>query len=219
MNASSSQNVSPKVYVVDDDPDAVKSLLWLLTSEGLIVEAFASVNAYLQSQCYRLPGCLVLDIRMPEMNGLDVQRELAARGEHHPIIFVTGHGDVPMSARAFKSGAIDFLEKPVDDEALLQSIHRAFELDARRRASSAQARSLQQRMQQLTPREAEVMQLLLQGKSMKQICAKFGISAQTTSKHRMRVLEKMGVDNEVSLIRMLVDAGYNVAVSDPSASD
>lgn len=194
----------PTVFIVDDDPDALDSLHWLLKSVGLRTETFTSPAAFLREYDPQRPGCVVLDLRMPEMSGLDVQLELLNRGAETPVIIVTGHGDVLMCATAFKAGAVDFIEKPANHQLLLSHIQRAIEQDQRRRESRRGALDLQSRLELLTPREREVMDLLVTGYTLKRIAGELGISAQTAAKHRSRVLVKMQVSTDVELARLVL---------------
>jgi len=196
-------NSDATVYVVDDDPGSLRSTRWLLESVGLSVETYSSAREFLAAYDPGRPGCLLLDLRMPEMDGLDLQKELASRGAHPPIIFVTGYGDVPKCAEAMKTGAIDFLEKPADDKKILSLVRLAMEEGRRRRFAEASSPEITVRIQRLTPREREVMKLLYAGEAMKAIAAKLGISVQTVAKHRTRVLEKMEVSGEAELARIL----------------
>jgi len=197
-------NWQPTVFLVDDDRGALHSLRWLLESEGLAVESFLSASAFLDAYDPRKPGCVVLDVRMPEMDGLELQERMDHQGEHPPIIFVSGHGDVPTCVRAMKGGAVDFLEKPVDDDALLERIRQALARDLQRHRREMEEQEIALRKETLTPREGEVMQLLFDGKMNKQIAGQLSISIQTAAKHRTRVLSKMGVSNETELVRLLV---------------
>jgi len=192
------------VFLVDDDPAALDSLCWLLKTHGLKFEAYCSAMDFLDAYDFDKPGCLVLDIRMPEMDGLELQEKLISLGDRLPTIFVTGHGDVSSSVRALKSGAFDFLEKPVDDQALLKAIRKAVEEDHHQRRRWKQEHSdIGARIRRLSPREREVMELLYAGKSMKQIAFELGITFQTVAKHRARVLEKVEVEGDTELVRLL----------------
>ena len=191
------------VFVVDDDAGARRSMRWLLESDGLSVKTYSSAREFLAAYDEGCSGCLVLDVRMPEMDGLELQDELASRGAHPPIIFLSGHGDVPKCALAMKGGAVDFLEKPADADALLGLVHQTIEKDRKRRIIQASRLEIATRMTRLTPREREVMELLYTGEPMKAIAAKLGISVQTVAKHRTRVLEKMEANGEAELARLL----------------
>ena len=194
-------NRSATVFLVDDDESLRDAIAWLLESVTLRVESFASAAEFLDTFDPNRHGCVVLDIRMPGMSGLALQEQLREMGAKIPLIFVTGHGDVPMCVQAFQNGAFSFLEKPVNHQKLLDEINRAIEHDATQRQDRTS--HLASRLDTLSPREREVMALLVAGKSMKFIANQFGISVQTCSKHRARVLEKMSVDNDVELVRLL----------------
>jgi len=196
-------NREATVVVVDDDPGALDSTRWLLESEGLPVETYASGADFLRAYDPERPGCLLLDLKMPEMDGLELQRRLAAGGAHPPIIFVSGQGDVPKCKAAMKAGAVDFLEKPADDVQILTVVRTALEIDRQRRAVAASDSQMAARLAHLTPRELQTLRCLLAGEAIKQIAARFRIGFQTAAKHRARVLGKMGVGNEVELIRLL----------------
>ena len=191
------------VFVVDDDPGALRSMRWLLESAGLSVETYSSARAFLAAYAADRPGCIVLDLRMPDMDGLELQNRLASKGVHLPIIFISGHADVPRCAEAMKAGAVDFLEKPADDEQILSLIRQALERDRRRRLTDAVSPEIAARIERLTPREREVMDMLYAGKLVKVIAADLRISVQTVAKHRARVLEKMEVSGDANLARLL----------------
>ena len=194
------------VFLVDDDAAALKSLGWLLESADFRVDAYRSAQELLAVYDFDAPGCLVLDIKMPGMSGLDLQDELLRRGSKHPIIFVTGHGDVPTCSKAYRGGAFDFIEKPVNDQALVELVHRAVASDAVNRAKRASRPDIAAQRALLTPREQEVMDLLIQGKSVKQIAVELGVGFPTAARHRSRVLEKMSVENDVELVRLVLAA-------------
>ncbi|HID78218.1 MAG TPA: response regulator transcription factor, partial [Planctomycetaceae bacterium] len=188
------------VFIVDDDPGARRSLGWLLESHGLKAETYASATAFLEAYDPNKAGCLVLDVRMPGMSGLELQELLTARHIPLPVIFITAYGDVPSCVRAMKGGAVDFIEKPIDDRILLKAIRRAVEEDLQRRRLEEKAPQLKARFDLLTPRETEVMELLFAGRSVKRIASHLGVSFQTAAKHRTRVLEKLQVQNEAELV-------------------
>jgi two-component system response regulator FixJ len=194
--------VDPTVFIVDDDADALESLECLLKSIGLRVEAYLSPHDFLQGYDPARPGCIVLDVRMPGLSGLELQQELLRRGSAPPVVVVTGHGDVPVCAAAFRAGAFDFIEKPVNHQLLLGRIQRAIEQDAARRQGLQLLAEVKTRMARLTPREREVMDMIASGRTLKQISQALGVSIQTASKHRARVLEKMEVTTDVALARL-----------------
>lgn len=199
-------NEETTVFAVDDDPTVLKSLSWLLESVGLRVVASSDPVDFLKQYDPLCPGCIILDMRMPRLSGLEVQERLLELGCRHPIIFVTGHGDVPSCSRAFKSGAFDFLEKPVNDHRLLEMTWRAIEEDAKRRSKEDAAGAMGEKRARLTSRELEVLDLLVDGKTNKQIAAGLQITFPTAARHRARILEKMEVANEVELVRQLLAA-------------
>ncbi|MGH8502729.1 MAG: response regulator transcription factor [Gammaproteobacteria bacterium] len=193
----------PSVFIVDDD-DAVRGALRLLMkSIGLPAEVYPSARAFLTAFDSDRPGCLVLDIRMPEMTGLELQRELSRRHAIIPIIFITGHGDVPMAVEAMKSGAADFLQKPFRDQDLIDRIHRALAQDAENRARLSKISEIRVCLQRLTPRERQVLDLMVAGKANKVIAAELGIVDRTVEVHRARVMEKMGASSLAHLVRMV----------------
>ena len=193
------------VFLVDDDPAALDSLQFLLKSNGFAVETFSSAREFLKSHDSDRPGCLVLDLRMPEMDGLALQERLSSQKTRLPIIFVTGHGDVLQCAQAFKAGALDFLEKPVRREVILDRVRQALETDQRNRRVQATHPEIAACIALLTPREKEMMGFLIKGEGMKTIAGKLDIGIQTVAKHRTRVLEKMQVRNEAELVQLLRD--------------
>jgi two-component system, LuxR family, response regulator FixJ len=191
------------VIVVDDDPGAIKSMRWLLESDGLPVTAFSSGEEFLKAYDPNRPGCLLLDLQMPGMDGLELQRRLASMGDHPPIIFVTGHGNVARCAEAMKAGALDFLEKPVDDSKVLEVVRLGIEEDHRRRSIEATHSEIAARVAQLTQREREIVHFLREGNAMKAIASRLGIGIQTVAKHRAGALHKMQVRNDAELVRLL----------------
>jgi FixJ family two-component response regulator len=209
---SDSKNATPPtVFLVDDDQGALDSLRFLVESDGLRVESFSSAKDFLQQFDSDRPGCVVVDYRMPEMSGLDLQDELRNRGAIAPVIVVTAHGDVASCARAFRAGAIDYLEKPLKGPILLERIHAALLRDAQKREQLARSPRWQRQLATLTMREKEVFDRLVEGRSLKQIALEFGVSIQTAAKHRTKVLEKLGVMNDIELVRMALAADGTVA--------
>ena len=190
------------VFVVDDDSsirEAIKSLISLV---GLRVETFETAQEFLQSKRPDVPGCVVLDVELPGLSGLDLQRELAAHGIKLPVIFITGYGDIPMSVRAMKAGALEFLTKPFRDQDLLDAIQQALQRDRAGRRHSKEIAELRERFDALTSREREVMSLVVAGLLNKQIAAELGISEVTVKIHRGRVMNKMGAQSLAELVRM-----------------
>ena len=194
----------PTVFVVDDDPAVLESVAFLLKSNGHAVECFPTAQAFLASYDAVFPGCLLLDIRMPGMGGLELQERLAAKRIDIPIIIMTGHGDVPMAVRAIKGGALDFIEKPFKDKVLLDRIHEAFELDRVTRGKKAERQTILAAVSTLTPRELEIMQLLMAGSMKnKEMAEKLNISRKTLDVHRGRILTKMQCRSLVELARKM----------------
>lgn len=200
---------SATVFVVDGDSGARKSMKWLLESYGISVETYSSGPDFLNAYDPSHPGCLLLDLRMPNMDGLELQKRLALRNAYLQVIFMSGHGDVPHCADAMKAGAVDFLEKPADDKLVLRIVRRALAKDQHRRNVLASRSETEDRINRLTPREREVMCLLYEGEAMKNIAGRFGISIQTVAKHRTKVLEKLQIRNEADLARMLDNYGFS----------
>jgi FixJ family two-component response regulator len=190
------------VFVVDDDEPMRKSLQNLIGSVGLRVEAFASAPEFLRSKLTDVPGCLVLDVRLPGLSGLDLQKRMVEAGIEIPIIFITGHGDIPMTVRAMKAGAVEFLTKPFRDQDLLDAIQQALDRDRAARKQRAQINELHSRLNSLTPREREVMGLVVAGLLNKQIAGELGTSETTIKIHRHQVMEKMGAGSLAELVRM-----------------
>jgi RNA polymerase sigma factor (sigma-70 family) len=191
------------VFVVDDDPSVRSSLKFLLSSVGLQVESFESAETFLQRKPPDAPSCLVLDVRLRGLSGLDFQHELAARNIRIPIVFVTGHGDIPMSVRAMKAGAIEFLTKPYRDQDLLDAVRIALEQDRARREQERDLTDLQQRFDSLTPREQEVISMVVSGMLNKQIAGELGTAENTVKVHRSRAMEKMNAQSFADLVRMI----------------
>jgi RNA polymerase sigma factor (sigma-70 family) len=194
---------SPVVFVVDDDPSVRSSLKFLLSTVGLNVESFDSADTFLHKNLPDIPCCLVLDVRLPGLSGLDFQRELAARKISIPIVFLTGHGDIPMSVRAMKAGAVEFLTKPFRDQDLLDAVRIALERDRARREQEREVMTLQRRFDSLTSREREVISMVTSGMLNKQIADQLGTAESTVKVQRSRATEKMHAESLVELIKML----------------
>ena len=193
----------PTVVLVDDDQSVRDALKWLIESVDLRVDTYSTAAEFLESFDPAAPGCLVFDVRMPGMSGLELQENLSAHKCGLPVIIITGHADVAMCIRAFEGGAFAFLEKPVNQQDLLEQVQKAIEQDRKNREESMPAVDIDDRVSRLTPREREVMDLLVVGQSMKQIASQLQISLPTCSKHRASVLEKLDVDNDVQLVRRI----------------
>jgi len=199
------------VYVVDDDETVRRSLARLVRSAGLKVDTFASAQAFLEHKGQNRPSCLVLDVRLPGLSGLDLQAAMGQSQRAMPIIFITGRGNVPMTVRAMKGGAQDFLEKPFDDQELLDGIQRALARSREARAEDAERADIERRLATLTPRERQVLELVVAGLLNKQIAGELGAAEKTIKVHRGRVMKKMQADSVAGLVRMTqktrVDAG------------
>ena len=202
MSKSVTDNITDKVFVIDDDESIREALKSLIRSVGLSVETFASAQEFLQSPRPDVPSCLILDVRMPGLSGLDLQRDLTEANIHIPIIFITGHGDIPMSVRAMKAGAVEFLTKPFRDQDLLDAIQQALERDRQVRSQQADTADLRNRYNSLTPRETEVFALVVKGMLNKQIALQLGTSEITIKLHRRQVMEKMHASSLADLVRM-----------------
>lgn len=194
------------LIIVDDDEDVRDSMGALLESAGYSVKTFASAKALLAERTIA-PGCLIADIRMPEMDGLELQEELRRRGNDTPVIIMTGHGDVPLAVRAMKAGALDFIEKPFSDEVMLSSISRAIEYGKRTRDQLAEARAAKELLSLLTPRERHVLEQLVIGRSNKVAAYELGISPRTIEIHRARIMDKMNARSLSDLVRVSLAAG------------
>jgi RNA polymerase sigma factor (sigma-70 family) len=199
--------VLPTVFVVDDDAALRESLRWLIESVGLRVATYDSAQSFLAEYDPARPGCLVLDIRMPGQSGLELQEKLRERGSDIPIIVITAYAEVPMAVRAFKAGAVDFIEKPFSDQVLLDRIQQAVEKDRQRRHEMEKREKLLVRVDRLTPREREVLQLIVAGKPSKVIAADLGVSQKTIEVHRSRIMAKMEANSLASLVRIAVQSG------------
>jgi two-component system, LuxR family, response regulator FixJ len=199
------QQPQPTIFVVDDDEGVRNSLRFLLKSVGLATRTLASANEFLDVYQHSQPGCVVLDVRMPGMSGIELQQQLNLRGATIPVIFITGHGDVPMAVEAMQQGAFDFLQKPFRDQDLIERIQRALERDAKNRAALVQHTKIRECFESLTPREREVLVLMTKGKQNKVMAAELGVSQRTVEIHRARVMEKSGAASLAQLVRMIID--------------
>ena len=197
---------TPTVFIVDDDEGARNSLRFLLKSVGLAAVAFASAREFLAAYEPYQPGCLVLDVRMPGMSGLELQHELNRLGAVIPVVFVTGHGDVPMAVEAIQQGAFDFVQKPYREQELLDRIQRALAKDKSSREALQERDRIRARLASLTPREHQVMQLMTSGKPNKVMAAELGLSQRTVEIHRAHVMEKSGATSIAQLVRMALDS-------------
>ena len=198
---------APVVFVVDDDPSVGKALARLFRSAGLGVEVYTSAREFLGRETQDVPGCLVLDLKMPGIGGLDLQRDLKAAGVEIPIVFLTGHADVPASVKAMKAGAVDFLEKPFEGARLLEVVRAAVEKDLRAREERAEVAAVRRRVESLTPREREVFDPFFKGMLNKQVAHALGNAEKTVKVHRARVMRKMGADSLAELVRLALKAG------------
>lgn len=190
------------VFVIDDDASMRDAISRLLNAVGLTVQTFASAREFLAGRLPDVPGCAVLDVRLPGLSGLDLQREMVERGIHIPVIFITGHGDIPMSVQAMKAGAVEFLTKPFRDQDLLDAVRSGIQLDRQGRKERAELAELRDGHRQLTPREREVMSLVVAGLLNKQIALRLGTSEKTIKIHRSHVMQKMRADSLADLVRM-----------------
>jgi len=204
MTEKAGDAIELSVYLVDDDPDVREAIVFLLEAEGIRVQAHSDPREMLEAVDAQARGCLLLDVRMPGMDGLALHQALKKRGVAMPALFISGHGDIPMAVRAVNAGALDFIEKPFDDEVLLERIAHAFKLDDRRRASETGMEEVRRRMERLTPREREVLRGIVAGKLNKQIADDLGISVRTVELHRGRVLEKLEAANAADLVRLVL---------------
>jgi FixJ family two-component response regulator len=200
----------PTVFVVDDDEGVRDSLRFLLKSVGLATKTLASAGEFLAGYDIHQPGCLVLDVRMPAMSGLELQQQLNVRGAMIPVIFITGHGDIPMAVEAMQHGAFDFLQKPFRDQDLIDRLQKALAKDAENRAELKQREQIRSRFESLTPREREVLALMVRGLPNKIMAAELGVSQRTVEIHRARVMEKTAAGSLAHLVRMHLDLNSQV---------
>jgi RNA polymerase sigma factor (sigma-70 family) len=200
----------PMVFIVDDDDAVRASLGFLLKSVGIAATSLGSAQAFLAAHDALQPGCLILDIRMPGMSGLELQQQLNLRGAIIPVIFITGHGDVPMAVAAMKDGAFDFVQKPFRDQDLIDRVQRALARDQENRMALSQHSKIRTRLESLTPREREVLELMTRGKPNKVMAADLGISQRTVEIHRARVMEKMEARSLAQAVRMMMDLDNSV---------
>jgi FixJ family two-component response regulator len=203
----SSTNARATIFVVDDDLAVRDSLKLLLRSVGQAVETYGSAQEFLDAYSEDRPGCLVLDIRMPGMSGLELQQKLNEKHSILPIIFITGHGDVPMAVEAMQAGAVDFIQKPFRDQDLIDRINQALERDSNNRAALGERNDIRKRLETLTPREREVLDLVVHGKANKVIAGDLKLSQRTVEIHRARVMEKMQASSLAHLVRMVLEVG------------
>jgi two-component system response regulator FixJ len=199
---------APTVYIVDDDSGVRSSIRVLMKSVGLPAIPYASAKEFLEAYHVNQPGCLILDIRMPGMSGMELQEALNERGAVIPVIFITGHGDIAMAVEAMKLGAFDFIQKPFRDQDLIDRIQKALALDAETRGSLREHGRIRARIDSLTPREKEVLELLTSGKANKMMAQDLGLSQRTVEIHRAHVMEKMGAKSVAQLVRMVMDLEY-----------
>jgi len=202
----SAMSAEPTVFVVEDDQAVRRTLRGLFEAQGHNVETFASPREFLDACDPDRPGCLIVDLRMPEMSGLELCEQLDRRKVGIPAIVLTGHGDVPTAVRAMKAGVVDFLEKPPDHQVLFARVREALDLDARRRSEHAESAVFISRMQQLTTRESEVLDLVVQGLANKQIAHQLGICDKTVEAHRKHIMHKLGTRSSVNLVRQVLEA-------------
>jgi two-component system response regulator FixJ len=194
--------MTPTVFVVDDDEALRSALVQLLETAGLAVSSYADGQAFLEDYVDERPGCVLLDVAMPGLNGLDVQEALRGRGLHPPIVFLTGHGDIPIAVRAVQAGAVDFLEKPVTSATLLERVRRALAIDQEQRSERALRQEIRERYRRLSVRECEVMRHVVAGSSSKEIARVLRISVRTVEAHRIHVMHKMGASNLAELVNL-----------------
>jgi FixJ family two-component response regulator len=204
--------VKPTVFVIDDDASMRRGLSYLLQSAGYTVEIYSSAEQFLTREHFEGVGCIVLDVQMPGLSGMDLQDELNKADYSMPIVFITGHGDIPTSVRAMKKGAVDFLMKPFDDKELLQAVEKAIERDTYAKAEYGETLDIRKRIELLTPRENEILRYIITGMLNKQIALKLDIAEKTVKVHRGRIMEKLCVDSVAELVRLAAKAGIQSLV-------
>lgn len=204
---------TPTIFIIDDDPSVRKSLSRLLRSFGFEARAFDSAEQFLKGERHPGPGCIILDVRMPGLGGMALQDELSKNDDSMPIIFITGHGDIPMSVQAMKKGAVDFLPKPFDDDQLLNSVLEAVEKNRQAKEARSELDSLRRRLERLTPREREILPCIVAGMLNKQIASKLSIAEKTVKVHRGHIMEKLRVGSVAELVRLAERA--NIKPWDP----
>jgi two-component system response regulator FixJ len=195
------------VHIVDDDSDVADSMSMLLESTGLRTQQYHSAEEFLRNPIDLLMGCLILDVRMPDMNGLDLHQEIKRSNPNLPVVFVTGHGDVPMAVQAMKNGALEFLQKPFRDQEFIDCVNRALKTNSKALNGLNRRRSIQVRIESLTKREYEIMRLIAEGNNTKVVAVKLNISPRTVEIHRARTMEKMQAKTLAQLVQMVVEAG------------
>ncbi len=195
------KETKPTIFIVDDDPSVRESTKLMLEGAGFSVKTFASARDFLNAKLQEGPGCLILDVRMPGISGLELQEKLVSEKSPLPVIFITGHGTVPMSVRAMKAGAVDFLQKPFEEQDLLDAINTAITRQREEKSKKDETDKLQQRLKALTPREYEVFSLLVTGMANKEIAYKLGMSERTVKFHRVNIMEKTNAESLVDLVR------------------
>lgn len=205
-------NANQTVYIVDDDADVADSMSMLLESTGLRTQQYHSAEEFLKNPINLLMGCLILDVRMPDMNGLDLHQEIKRRNANLPVVFVTGHGDVPMAVQAMKNGALEFLQKPFRDQEFIDCVNRALKANNEALNGLNRRRSIQARIDSLTKREYEIMGLIAAGNITKVMAAKLNISPRTVEIHRARTMEKMQAKTLAQLVQMIVEADHQETV-------
>lgn len=203
----STTNSNPTVYIVDDDPAVCRSTAMMLQAHGMESRAFGTADEFLRGFDPALPGCVLLDLRMPGMTGEELLRSLRQNGVNIPVVIVTGHGDVPAAVRTMRLGLVDFLQKPVDHDMLISTVRQALTQDASRRVEEAGRREEQERINRLTPRERELMGFLAKGQTSKEIAAALGVSVKTVDNHRAHLLSKLSASNVAELAAIAVRAG------------